>query len=228
MSILSLNKDKTRPTNESYGLNWGYRADNAIEQSINTGDIAFFDYRCDKWLYPSDVVKCYSNKLRNKEEFSNCGFFFKTPLALFVVFSNFGRLTIMPYNEFLNRPYIVRIKWRNLENPPVDIIKKSMDFVTHIKGIKDSHQTQEKSGRHANKAEEAFKEKQLMLHINQIVGLYYQNLGMLRVNPISSYLSAKDFDIEHPFVFFKGYSFGPAYILRSETSKCLKDNMNFK
>ena len=108
------------------------------------------------------------------------------------------------------------------------MLNKSIDFVSHIKEIKDSHQRQEKSGRHANKLDEEFKDKQLRVHFDLIVSLYYHNLGMLRVNPLSSFLQPKDFDLDHPFVFFKDYSFGPAYVLRSETSKWLKDNMNFK
>lgn len=56
MSLI-LNKDTTRPSNEYYGINWGYRADNTIEKAFNTGDLIFFNYYCDKCLYPTDVLK---------------------------------------------------------------------------------------------------------------------------------------------------------------------------
>jgi hypothetical protein len=55
--VLMLKKDTTRPSNEYYGINWGYRADNTIEKAFNTGDVVFFDYNCSRCLYPSEVVK---------------------------------------------------------------------------------------------------------------------------------------------------------------------------
>ena len=61
-------KDTTRPSNVYYGLNWGYRSDNTvnhnaqtiqIERSLDTGDLLFYNYNCQKCLYPTDVLKCY-------------------------------------------------------------------------------------------------------------------------------------------------------------------------
>ena len=40
-------KDTTRPSNVYYGINWGYRADETIEKSLDTGDLLFFSYECD-------------------------------------------------------------------------------------------------------------------------------------------------------------------------------------
>jgi hypothetical protein len=226
--ILKLKKDTTRPTNEYYGINWGYRADNTIEKSFNTGDIVLFDYKCNKWLYPKDLVKWYLKKMNNKDEFSNVGFTFKTPVMLFVVFSHFGKLQIMPYNEFLNRPYISRIKGRNFENPPVDISKKSIDFINLARDISNVNREQDKVERHSNKGIEKMKDIILKKNIDSIASLYFNQLGVLRVNPLKQTIKAKDFDWEHPHIFYKDYSLGPGYIIRSELTKDLKDNMNFK
>lgn len=166
--------------------------------------------------------------MSNKDEFAKVGFCFKTPAQLFIVFSHFGKLMIMPYHEFLNRPYISRIKARNFENPPIDIAKKSYDFITHVKAVRDGNVDQEKTGRHSDKVGEAFKEQIVKMHFDQIVSLYYHNLGVLRVNPISSDLQPKDYDKDHPEVFHKDYQLGKGFIIRSETTKDLKNNMDFK
>ena len=39
-------KDTTRPSNVYYGINWGYRADETIEKTLDTGDLLFFNYEC--------------------------------------------------------------------------------------------------------------------------------------------------------------------------------------
>ena len=52
-------KDTTRPSNVYYGINWGYRSDNTIEKSLDTGDLIFFNYHWKKCLYPTDLIKCY-------------------------------------------------------------------------------------------------------------------------------------------------------------------------
>ena len=51
-------KDTTRPSNVYYGINWGYRSDETMEKSLDTGDLLFFSYNCDKCLTPKDVLLC--------------------------------------------------------------------------------------------------------------------------------------------------------------------------
>lgn len=42
--LIQAKKDTTRPNNEYYGINWGYRADNTLEKALDTGDMLFFNY----------------------------------------------------------------------------------------------------------------------------------------------------------------------------------------
>ena len=35
-------KDTSRPSNDYYGLNWGYRSDETIEKTLDTGDLLFY------------------------------------------------------------------------------------------------------------------------------------------------------------------------------------------
>ena len=222
------NKDTTRPTNEYYGINWGYRADNTIQKSLNTGDLLFFDYHCDKCLYPTDLLKCYYRKYNKSDEFSQVGFWFKTPGDTFVIFSYFGKLAIMPYSEFLNRPYISRIKARNFLNPPIDISKKTYEFIKHVKSIHAVNQSQETVSRHSDKLREGIKDMMIKQHTDKIVGIYFNYIGVLRINPISGDVSGPQFDLDRPNVFHKDYKFAQPFLIRTELSKDLKDNANFK
>ena len=52
-------KDATRPSNVYYGLNWGYRSDETIEKSLDTGDLIFFSYNCLDCFSPEEVAVCY-------------------------------------------------------------------------------------------------------------------------------------------------------------------------
>ena len=50
--LINAKKDQTRPNNVYYGINWGYRADETIEKSLDTGDLIFFNYECSNMFSP--------------------------------------------------------------------------------------------------------------------------------------------------------------------------------
>ena len=60
--LIQSKKDATRPSNVYYGINWGYRSDETIENSLDTGDLLFFNYNCDKCFSPSEVAICYKQR----------------------------------------------------------------------------------------------------------------------------------------------------------------------
>lgn len=51
-------KDTTRPNNVYYGLNWGYRSDETIEKSLDTGNLLYYNLNCEKTFHPSDMLVC--------------------------------------------------------------------------------------------------------------------------------------------------------------------------
>ena len=55
-------KDTTRPSNVYYGINWGYRSDETIEKSLDTGDLLFFNYNCINSFSPEEVAICYKQQ----------------------------------------------------------------------------------------------------------------------------------------------------------------------
>jgi hypothetical protein len=60
--LVNAKKDATRPSNVYYGINWGYRSDETIEKSLDTGDLLFFNYDCLNCFSPEEVALCYKQK----------------------------------------------------------------------------------------------------------------------------------------------------------------------
>ena len=56
--LIEARKDTTRPSNVYYGINWGYRSDETIEKSLDTGDLLFFNYNCSQCFTPEETLKC--------------------------------------------------------------------------------------------------------------------------------------------------------------------------
>ena len=80
--LINAKKDATRPSNVYYGINWGYRSDETIENSLDTGDLLFFNYNCDQCFSPEEVSVCYKQrKLGGVSETApqNVAYCFRTP-----------------------------------------------------------------------------------------------------------------------------------------------------
>ena len=60
--MIQAKKDTTRPSNVYYGINWGYRSDETMEKSLDTGDLLYFNYDCNKCFSPRDVLVCKARK----------------------------------------------------------------------------------------------------------------------------------------------------------------------
>ncbi len=65
-TLIESRKDTTRPSNVYYGINWGYRADETIEKSLDTGDLLYFNYDCNKLFTPEEVLYCHKQKFVKK------------------------------------------------------------------------------------------------------------------------------------------------------------------
>ena len=80
--LVNARKDQTRPSNVYYGINWGYRADETIEKSLDTGDLLFFNYECNNLFSPSEVATCIKQKYTRSsesEDAHNVAFCLRTP-----------------------------------------------------------------------------------------------------------------------------------------------------
>lgn len=80
--LINARKDTTRPSNVYYGINWGYRSDETIEKALDTGDILFFNYDCDKCFSAGETLECYRQKYMGSltdEDPQNMGICLRTP-----------------------------------------------------------------------------------------------------------------------------------------------------
>jgi hypothetical protein len=89
--LIQSKKDTTRPQNEYYGINWGYRADETIEKSLDTGDLLFFGYECKNCFTPKEMALCYKRKHLHgltEQDPLNVAFCLRTPKKLLVVYGD--------------------------------------------------------------------------------------------------------------------------------------------
>ncbi|CAI2368774.1 unnamed protein product [Moneuplotes crassus] len=190
------------------------------EPPLETGDILLFEHKCPNELYPSEVIKCYTKKslkylLKRDEHYSGIGFTFKTPKGLYIIYPQYQNTQITPYPTFLSQPNIGKITSRTLQNPPVDISKSTLSFLTKLQKVQNSTKPQGTSDRFSDKITEQISSAKSSLQLSLIVQLYYQHLGILRTNPYKGSLKPHSFDHDQPQIFYKGYSFGPRVCLRS-------------
>ena len=52
-------KDRTRDNNQYFGIGWGYKADEMIQEKIDTGDIFFLKFKCSECINLRNSLKCY-------------------------------------------------------------------------------------------------------------------------------------------------------------------------
>lgn len=56
-------KDDTRAGNEGFGINWGYKADMMIMETMDTGDIIFTKRNCDFSTSIDGYLTCIKNQI---------------------------------------------------------------------------------------------------------------------------------------------------------------------
>lgn len=133
-------KDTTRPSNVYYGINWGYRSDETMEKSLDTGDLLFYNFDCNKCFSPRDTLICKAQqkiKRIDPDKSTNAAFCFRANQHRVLVVTDFfglGEISILPYHEFLNKPFIKMVKTRQIipETPP-NLEKNTLDFLKNIR-----------------------------------------------------------------------------------------------
>ena len=111
-----------------------------MEKSLDTGNILFYNLDCDKCFTPKETIVCkLKQKITNHvpDKASNMAFLLRSDEYRLMVLSDTfgsGKVTAVPYHEFINKPYIRMVKVRQFEpdNPP-KIIENSLSFVKKIK-----------------------------------------------------------------------------------------------
>lgn len=52
-------KDASRLSNDSFGISWGFQADDTIMSQIDSGDLLFIKFECYECIDPASMLKCY-------------------------------------------------------------------------------------------------------------------------------------------------------------------------
>ena len=84
-------KDASRLTNESFGISWGFQADDTVMSGIDSGDLFFIKYDCMETLDPIEMVKCYKLTIPLlDEEYHAVGVGYRDENGLMTYFNQFG------------------------------------------------------------------------------------------------------------------------------------------
>ena len=129
-------KDNTRPSNVYYGINWGYRSDETLAKSLDTGDLLYYNFDCDMCFSPRDTIVCKARqKMRriNPDIPSSMAVIIRSDEHRLLVMTDYfglGEPVVMPYHEFLNKPFVAMVRTRQiLPELPAAGIKKSFEFL---------------------------------------------------------------------------------------------------
>lgn len=92
-------KDASRLSNESFGISWGFQADDTVMNSIDSGDLFFIKYDCLETLSPLEMVKCYRLTIPLlDEEYHSIGVAYRDENGLMAYTSEFGKNRLMRYS----------------------------------------------------------------------------------------------------------------------------------
>jgi len=103
--------DASRANNKNYGLNFGAKFDEYIENKIDTGDLIFYYRNPPRYslIYLKSLLKPSSIKANN---FNHLAMALRTNNTLMLVEINHGIVSFMKYDELLRDSSIEAIKLR--------------------------------------------------------------------------------------------------------------------
>lgn len=109
--------DTTRPTNDNFGINWGYKADLMIMEKIDSGDVIFVKYDCDKCINLKDMGTCYLNQMKqtNDTHYDSAGVAVRNLENVHVLYQETGKAKSDTYSNFISRPYVESVTLRKLK-----------------------------------------------------------------------------------------------------------------
>jgi hypothetical protein len=124
-----------------------------------------------------------------------------------VVSSHFNDLQIVPYNEFLNKPYIKAVKVRQFAVAPPNLLRNTHEFVKELRKLKEP--ASEGGVNSSLFSDDVDRQKSRsvdwvnkLLYNKNIMPTYLSAIGVINKDPItasdwiSSKLQAEDIDTE--------------------------------
>ena len=135
------NRDTTRPGNKSFGLNYGFKTDMAIEEMLDTGDIILMQSICSKSFSISEMAFCYKAKFLksvlssvgiNKSDWDTTGLLFRDKHGPRVLFYNSSQIYDLEYGEVLSLPFFQDISARKLRTKDKETGRVGNEFRAQI------------------------------------------------------------------------------------------------
>ena len=100
-------KDASRLTNDTFGISWGFQADDIIMKKIDTGDIMFMKFDCSECLSVSEYVHCFRRSMFNlDEEYDTIGYAYRDEEGVKVLYNEFGVTRFLSYTEMVGLPFV--------------------------------------------------------------------------------------------------------------------------
>lgn len=81
-------RDASRLSNDSFGISWGFQADDTIMSRIDSGDLLFLKYECGECLTPQSMLQCYLKTSHYlEEEYHSVGCAYRDESGLYVLYN---------------------------------------------------------------------------------------------------------------------------------------------
>ena len=61
-------KDASRLSNESYGISWGFQADDIVMSKIDSSDYLFMKFECEECITVGEFMKCFLDGMLRLDE----------------------------------------------------------------------------------------------------------------------------------------------------------------
>ena len=131
-------KDASRLSNDSFGISWGFQADDIVMDKIDSGDFLFIKYECTECLTVPDYLRCLSTTLAKlDEEFDSVGYAYRNEEGLFILFNEFGVTKLHPYQHVVGLPYLRELMiQKNNENNRL-LHRKLKEMLEDKEGLKE-------------------------------------------------------------------------------------------
>lgn len=118
-------KDASRLSNESFGISWGFQADDIVMNKIDSGDYLLIKFQCEECLRVEDYVRCMTRTaLKLEEEWDTVGYAYRNSEGLWILYNQFGVTKIKNYAELVSLPYLKGLTIQKCTNTKTNYHKK--------------------------------------------------------------------------------------------------------
>lgn len=117
LANLESNRDNTRPDNESFGIGWGYRADDIVMSQIDSADLLLLKFDCTETLSVPQYIRCMkSTALKLDHEYHGLAVAFRNEDGLRILTNEFNQTKVESYPELVAKPYLKELSIRKIKD----------------------------------------------------------------------------------------------------------------